>query len=136
MKDSYSVLTIDSAPRIILVEDNEGNRIAMSECLASWSYQILGLADGTSFFQSIDNFQPHLILLDLKLPGVDGYTLLQQLQEKSNWQHIPVIVISAFAFRADRERAMSLGARRYLVKPVTPRVLKQVIQEELRYLNP
>lgn len=135
MKDSRLASKIESDPRIILVEDNEGNRIVLSECLTSSGYQTLGLADGTSFFQSLKDFQPHLVLLDLKLPGIDGYTLLQQLQQKSDWQHIPVIIISGFALRADRERAMTLGARRYLVKPVSLRSLKQVIQEELDYLN-
>lgn len=73
-------------------------------------------------------------MLDLKLPGIDGYTLLEQIQQ-SDWQHLPVIVVSAFAFKADRERALNLGARRYLVKPVNLNELKQAIQEELHNLT-
>ncbi len=116
--------------RILLVEDNDLNRQMLAEYLDFCGYQILPLANGYDFFQTLCVFQPHLILLDLKLPGIDGYTLLEQMQQ-SDWQHLPVIVVSAFAFKADRERALNLGARRYLVKPVNLNELKQAIQEEL-----
>lgn len=78
------------------------------------------------------DFQPHLILLDLKLPDIDGYTLIQQLKQAPDWQHVPVIVVSAFAFKADQQRALSLGAVQYLVKPVNLTDLQQAIQKQLR----
>jgi len=129
----------DSAPelataskRILLVEDNDLNRCMMEDYLVYCGYQVNALAGGWHFFQALADFQPHLILLDLKLPDVDGYTLLEQIQQTSAWQHVPVIVISAFAFKLDQQRAFSLGVRRYFVKPVTSLVdLKQAIAEEL-----
>ncbi|WP_332248829.1 response regulator [Mastigocladopsis repens] len=69
-------------------------------------------------------------MLDLKLPDIDGYTLLEQKQQ-SNWRHIPVIAVSAFAFKADERRARSLGAIQYLVKSVNLDELQQAIQEVL-----
>jgi two-component system cell cycle response regulator DivK len=123
----------DAAPRrILLVEDNDVNRQMLEDYLVYCKYQVFGLAGGSGFFQALADFQPHLILLDLKLPDIDGYTLLQQIRQKTDWQHIPVIVVSAFAFRADQQRALSLGANRYLVKPVNITDLQQAIEDEFR----
>ena len=123
----------DNSPskKLLLVEDNYLNRQMLEDYLVFCGYQVLGIATGSSFFQALAEFQPHLVLLDLKLPDIDGYTLLQQLQQKSEWDNIPVIVVSAFAFKADQQRALDLGARRYFVKPVSLRDLKQAIEEEL-----
>ena len=119
------------AMRILLLEDNDINRQLLSEYLIYLGYQVLGLADGCNLFQALSDFQPQLILLDLKLPGIDGYTILEQIQQSSDWHQVPVIVVSAFAFSADQQRAINLGARRYFVKPVKLPQLKQAIQEEL-----
>lgn len=130
-----SALRAVSAFRILLVEDNDTNREMLSDYLSYFGYDVFKLADGSKFFQAQAQFQSHLILLDLKLPDIDGYTLLQQMQQRSDWPHVPVIVVSAFAFEADKQRAISLGARRYFVKPVNLIALSQAIQEELGYLT-
>lgn len=117
------------ATRILLVEDDEANRQNFEEFLDCYGYQVLSMANGSGLFQALAGFQPHLILLDVKLPDVDGYTLLEQLQQSSHWQHIPVIIVSAFASKADQKRAGSLGAIQYLVKPMSLNNLQQAIQE-------
>lgn len=105
----------------------------LEDYLVYCGYEVSGLAGGSGFFQALADFQPHLILLDLKLPDIDGFTLLEQIQQQSDWQHIPVVVVSAFAFKSEQQRAFSLGVRRYFVKPVTSLAdLRQAIQEELR----
>lgn len=117
--------------RILIVEDNNLNRLMLEDYLTFCGYQVLSLPSGDKFFEEIARFQPHLILLDLKLPGVDGYTLLEQLKAKPNCQHIPVMIVSAFAFRADKQRAFNLGACRYFIKPVDLTELKTVICDQL-----
>ena len=107
------------------------NRQMLSDYLVYCGYQVFSLAGGSGFFQALADFQPHLILLDLRLPDIDGYTLLEQIKQVSKWQYIPVIVVSALAFRADQQRALSLGASRYFVKPVNLNALRQAIQDEL-----
>ncbi|WP_230967282.1 response regulator [Nostoc commune] len=84
-----------------------------------------------SLARLIEKFQPDLMLLDLKLPDIDGYSLLKQVQEKPDLSKIPIIVVSAFAFKADQELALSLGARRYFVKPIKLKDLIITIEEEL-----
>jgi CheY-like chemotaxis protein len=122
-------------PRILLVEDNEFSRYLLIDYLTNAGYKVLGLSDGgpsgSTLFQSLVQFQPHLIILDLKLPGVSGYSLLEQIKQNPEFQHLPIIVISAHAFKVDQERAMSLGANRYFVKPTNLNYLVQAINEEL-----
>jgi CheY-like chemotaxis protein len=115
--------------RILLIEDNEASRQLMSDYLEYYGYRVLALAKGSLFAQAIVQFCPDLVLLDLKLPDVDGFTLLQQ--RSSDCLKVPIVVISAFAFQADQQRALALGASQYLVKPVSLTQLKQVIRSEL-----
>ncbi len=117
--------------RVLLVEDHYLNRMLLSDYLSYCGYDVQSLSEGSTFFSTIDNFEPDLILLDLKLPDVDGYSLLKQVQEKPDLLKIPIIVVSAFAFKADQELALSLGARRYFVKPLKLQDLIFTIEEEL-----
>jgi two-component system cell cycle response regulator DivK len=119
------------ARKILLVEDNYLNRQMLEDYLVFCGYRVRSLAGGADFFRDLADFQPDLVLLDLKLPDVDGYVLLEQIQQQPEWRHIPVVIVSAFAFKADQQRALGLGARRYLVKPVSLKDLRQVIEEEL-----
>ncbi|KYC43889.1 two-component system response regulator [Scytonema hofmannii PCC 7110] len=121
--------------RILLIEDNDANRMLLSDYLSYHSYNVQSLAEASNFFSTIAEFQPELILLDLKLPDIDGYVLLEQIQQQPQLAKIPIIVVSAFAFRADRERAMELGVRRYFVKPINLSHLMQAIQEEFACLS-
>lgn len=129
------IQTLDFDPklgaRILLVEDNEASRQLMSDYLEYYGYKVLGLAKGSLFASAMMQFCPNLVLLDLKLPDVDGYSLLQERQWHPDWLKVPVIVISAFAFQADQRRALNLGACQYLVKPVGLTQLKQAIHREL-----
>jgi two-component system, cell cycle response regulator DivK len=122
-----------SSTRILLVEDNAVSRQLMGDYLEYHGYKVLKLAKGEPFASAMRQFSPHLVLLDLKLPDIDGYSLLQQRQWNSDWMKVPVIVISAFAFQADQQRALKLGACQYLVKPVSLTQLREVIDQELSY---
>ena len=117
--------------RLLIVEDNTLNRLMLNDYLMFCGYHVMSLACGANFLKEVVSFQPHLILLDLKLPDIDGYILLEQLQLNPQWRDIPVIVVSACAFKADRQRAMNLGARQYFIKPVNLMDLKQAIKQEI-----
>ncbi len=129
----------DSQPnlprRILLVEDNETNQRLMTDYLNYCGYSVAAVTEGRQFPAAMADFRPHLILLDLKLPDVDGYTLLAQIQAHPDWHKVPVIVVSAYAFQRDQQRALGLGARRYLVKPIKLSQLTQSIDAELQYLD-
>lgn len=125
-------LRLSANIRILLVEDNDISRQLMRDFLEHYGYCIHSLATGAAFAQAMRQFRPHLVLLDLKLPDIDGFALLEQAQQTAEWSHIPIIVVSAFAFQSDRQRAMSLGARQYLVKPVMLPQIQQVLKDELK----
>lgn len=129
------VSNLNSGIRILLVEDNDISRQLMSDYLRHCGYSIRTLSSGSTFAQEMAQFRPHLVLLDLKLPDVDGFTLLEQAQQTLEWSQTPIVVISAFAFQADRSRALSLGARQYLVKPVMLPQIQQAISDELKALT-
>lgn len=117
--------------RILLIEDNEPNRRLLEDYLIYQGYSVLSLASGTGFEQTLIEFQPHVMLLDLRLPDIDGCDILEQMQQNPQLSGVPVIVVSARAFITDQRRALGLGARRYLVKPIRLQELLQVIREEL-----
>lgn len=123
------------AKRVLLAEGNDLNRQILEDHLFFCGYEVLSLASGSNFFQALTDFQPNLILIDLRLPDIDGYTILEAIQRKSEWRHIPVIAVSASAFRADQQRLLSLGVSRYFVSPVVLTDLMQAIQAELQDFN-
>jgi two-component system, cell cycle response regulator DivK len=121
-----------SGVRILLVEDNDINRQLLGDYLNYCGHEVVGIEDGSQFFQTMSWFEPHLVLLDLKLPGIDGYSLLEQLQQHPQFRHTPVIVISAYAFEVDQHRALNLGASKYLVKPLKLEILENEIHSAIQ----
>lgn len=118
-----------SKKRILLVEDDHANRQMLGDYLSYCGYDVSSIALGSQFFEAIASVQPHLILLDLKLPDISGFALLEQLRRDSRYAEIPIIVISALAFRNDQERAFRLGIEHYLVKPIDLFSLQRLLQE-------
>jgi two-component system, cell cycle response regulator DivK len=123
----------NQAKRILLIEDHDLNRMLLSDYLSYSGYDVQSLSQGSAFFATVEKFQPDLMLLDLKLPDIDGYSLLKEVQQKPDLAKIPIIVVSAFAFKADQELALSLGARHYFVKPLKLKELIVTIEEEFNY---
>ncbi|AFY54012.1 response regulator with CheY-like receiver domain and winged-helix DNA-binding domain [Rivularia sp. PCC 7116] len=117
--------------KVLLVEDNDANRMLLTDCLSFSGYKVKSLSDGSKFFSTVETFQPDLIVLDLKLPDIDGFFLLKEMQQRFDAAKIPVIIVSGLAFKSDCERAIGLGARRYFVKPVILTELTQAIEKEL-----
>ncbi|BAY30614.1 response regulator receiver protein [Nostoc carneum NIES-2107] len=117
--------------RILLIEDNDVNRMLLSDYLSYFGYDVQGFSLGSALFSAVEKFQPELILLDLKLPDIDGYSLLAQIKQRPEFSNIPIIVVSAFAFEIDQQRAINLGAWRYFVKPINLKALMMTIQEKL-----
>lgn len=118
--------------RILLIEDDEISCQLMTDYLEYCGWQVFGLAQGENFGAGIAQFQPHIVLLDLKLLDIDGFTILKRMQASAEWRNIPVIVVSACAFPSDQQRALALGARQYLVKPVQLLQLTQAIRQALK----
>ena len=99
------------------MEDNGSLRDLLSQYFMRYGYHIRTAKDGESALEVIDNDEIHLVLLDLMLPGIDGFTVLRQIREHSGDKPPYVIVTSACSSTIDRNLALELGANEYMPKP-------------------
>ncbi len=104
--------------KILLVEDNEMNRDMLSRRLARKGYEVVVAVDGQEGIDSAQTFLPDLIIMDMSLPGIDGWTATRMLKANDTTKHIPIIGFSAHAMIGDRERGMEAGCDDYDTKPV------------------
>ncbi|MEM7796073.1 MAG: response regulator [Cyanobacteria bacterium P01_C01_bin.118] len=113
--------------RILLIEDDYGNRVLFADFLEHCGYRVLPLANGNNCIEIMQEFMPHLVLLDLKLPQIDGLTLLRNIRQHPQFCTLPILVVSGYAFQADRQKAIAAGATDYMVKPIMPNTLSSRI---------
>ncbi len=105
-------------PQILLVEDNEMNRDMLARRLMRYSYEVIVAEDGQIGVDLAVQHQPDLILMDLSLPVVDGWTATRMLKEREETRDIPIIALTAHALSADRDRALECGCDEFDTKPV------------------
>lgn len=116
--------TAADAQRILVVEDQPYNQVLISELLELEGFAVELIGDGHTMEQAIDSpwvtakSLPDLILMDIQLPGVDGFELIRQIKAHVLWQQVPVVVVTAMAMRGDRDRCLAAGADAYLSKPL------------------
>lgn len=103
---------------ILLVEDNELSRDALSRRLRRRGYRVTSAQDGQQAVSMAISEPPDLILMDLGLPIIDGWTATRLLKTDTATMHIPIIVLSAHAMTSDREMAISAGSDEFDCKPV------------------
>ena len=113
--------------RILLVEDNELNRDMLSRRLVRRGYEVEIAVDGREGLSMASASSPDLILLDLSLPGMDGWEVLRRLKQDPKMKSIPVVALTAHALVTDRNRALEAGFDDYDIKPVEmPRLLQKM----------
>ena len=103
--------------KILIVEDVEYNRDLLVQLLEE-EYEVVTAADGAAGIEAAARERPDLILMDLSLPGVDGWEATRRLKARSETEHIPVIALTAHAMQGDEERARACGCDDYLTKPI------------------
>jgi two-component system, cell cycle response regulator DivK len=103
---------------ILHIEDNFDNRVLVRRLLESASYQVVDAVDAYSAIMSLRRFSPDLILMDINIPDVDGYTLTSKLKTVPGLKTVPIIAITANAMRGDRERTLRAGCDGYIEKPI------------------
>ena len=111
-------MTTGSVATIMVVDDNEPSRDALSRRLERRGYRILTAVDGQQAVATGQSALPDLILMDLGLPGIDGWEATRQLKASSATRRIPIIVLSAHAMTNDRDLALAAGANDFDTKPV------------------
>ncbi len=117
-------------PVILIVEDNPDNMMTLRALLKD-HYTLIEATDGRTGIEHVQARTPDLILLDLSLPVMDGFTVLDAIRREEHLKHIPVIAVTARAMKGDREEILSYGFNGYLSKPVDGALLEQMIHEVL-----
>jgi two-component system cell cycle response regulator DivK len=106
------------AVKILLVEDNEMNRDMLSRRLQRRGYEVRTAVDGESGLALIRSEAPALVLMDMSLPGIDGWEATRQLKADPATRAIPVIALTAHAMAGDREQALAAGCDDFDIKPI------------------
>jgi CheY-like chemotaxis protein len=104
---------------ILVVEDNDKNLKLIRDVLQFAGYAVVSAGSGEDGVALAMERPPDLVLMDLQLPGMDGTEALRRLRDSSRTRHVPVVAVTAFAMRDDRERAMDAGFDGYLSKPIS-----------------
>jgi CheY-like chemotaxis protein len=118
--------------RILVVEDNPDNRILITDVLTSLDYEVLIAVDGEEGVAKARTEKPDLILMDLSLPQMDGWTATQQIRGIPSLKGVKIIALTAHAMVGDRERALEAGCDDYLSKPLD---LKELAGKLTEYLG-
>lgn len=122
-------------PKKILVVDDEQDILKLIEkILSDASYQIILAKNGDEMFELLRKSKPDLILLDVMMPGINGYEICHLLKNNPDTAHIPVVMLTVLSGPQDASKGMSMGAEAYLAKPFDPdelgREIKRVLKDD------
>jgi DNA-binding response OmpR family regulator len=113
--------------KVLVVEDNKNILLGIRMALEARGYEVKIVQDGVAAMEEAFDYGPDLILLDLVIPKLDGFLVLEGLKKEEKTRGIPVVIISARAAETDIRKARELGADDYVVKPFSPESLASTI---------
>lgn len=105
--------------KILIVEDNKLNMKLFKDILEAEDCIVIECFDPMFAMRIVEEELPNLILMDIQLPRISGYDLIQWIKADANISHIPIIAITAFAMEDDKEKILSLGCEGYMSKPIS-----------------
>lgn len=109
------------------VEDNADNRLLVRRLLVAYGYQVVEAESAAKARELLKTCQPDLILMDINMPDIDGYTLTNELKMMPKLMSVPIVAITANVMKGDRERTLSAGCDGYIEKPIDiDRFIEQV----------
>ena len=122
--------------RILVVEDQDDNRQILRDLLTNADFEVIEAADGESGLTAAAAHRPDLILMDIQLPGIDGYEATRRLKADAALHAIPIIVVTSYALAGDDDKARAAGCDAYICKPYSPRQLLAKVREYLSCAAP
>jgi two-component system cell cycle response regulator DivK len=123
---------MENKAKILHVEDNPDNRLLVRRVLQAAGYTVLEASDARQALDVLRLQIPDLILMDINLPEIDGYTLTRQLKARPELANVPIIAMTAYALRGDRERSLAAGCDDYIEKPIDVDSLSKQIDRFLK----
>ena len=106
------------AKKILLVEDNPVNRRLAVFLLRSQGYQVREATTAQEAFEILEKERPDLIVMDIQLPGIDGLEATRKLKEQTATADIPIVAVTSYVMKGDREKALAAGCAGYVTKPI------------------
>lgn len=119
-------------PLILLAEDNEANVLTITQYLKAYGYRIVLANNGQEAVEIAKTQRPQLILMDVQMPEMDGLEATRQIRQDADIASIPIIALTSFAMRSDKEQIMAVGVDSYMPKPVS---LKELVVEIGKYIS-
>jgi two-component system cell cycle response regulator DivK len=118
--------------RILAVDDQEDNRRILRDLLTSAGFEVIEAVNGEDAVTLAESQRPDLILMDIQLPGIDGYEATRRIKANPALRATPLIVVTSYALSGDEAKATAAGADAYVSKPFSPRALLAKVREHLK----
>jgi two-component system cell cycle response regulator DivK len=117
--------------RILVIEDQQDNRQILRDLLTSADFEVIEAMDGETGLVAAAAQRPDLVLMDIQLPGLDGYEATRRIKADAALRAIPVIAVTSYGLAGDAEKAFAAGCDAYISKPYSPRQLLAKVREYL-----
>ena len=117
--------------KILIVEDDPKNRKVLAMALRRSGYTLLEAVDGQEGLETAVRDKPDLIIMDVQLPRMSGLEATRKLRQLPGFNHVPIIGVTAYAMKGDREKVIEAGCDAYMSKPIDVRELPRVVSEML-----
>lgn len=118
--------------KILVVEDNQDSRELVVKILKNKGYQLLEAVDGEEAIEKASSEKPHLILMDISIPKLNGFEVTKRLKEEEDLKNIPIVALTAHAMKGDREKFISIGFEGYIAKPINIHELPEQVRSYLK----
>jgi two-component system cell cycle response regulator DivK len=117
--------------KVLVADDKETGRELVRAVLENSGYQVFEASDGPEALVEANRIHPDLIILDIHMPGLDGFGVIEKLRREEGFAAIPIIALTASAMMGDRERAMAAGFTGYITKPIRLGALRAEVERLL-----
>jgi CheY-like chemotaxis protein len=115
--------------RVFVVEDNLDAALTLVDLLGIWGYQVGVVHDGLAAVAAVPEFHPDVVLLDIGLPGIDGYEVARRLRRRSELDGLLIVAVTGYGQESDRQRAREAGFDHHLVKPLDLEALRRLLAD-------
>lgn len=117
--------------KLLIAEDDPASRELLRATLETEGYQVVEAEDGEAALNKIEEESPDLVLLDIQMPKLDGLGVIRQLRQNPRFASLPVVAVTSYAMRGDREKALDAGFDAYLTKPIDVVGIRETVKRFL-----
>jgi two-component system CheB/CheR fusion protein len=129
----HAALATRTPPRrVLVVDDNKDAAESVAMLLRLWGHTVRAAFTGPQALEAAEEYQPEIALLDIGLPGMDGYEVARQLRQRPQFQQTVLVAVTGYGQEEDRRRSEDAGFDHHLTKPVAPEALQQILAHAVR----